>query len=233
MIKASNNRKSVHLVLAALLMAAIVLFVPLISGCETADSYWDTCVKRYEQENKIFLKNQIVFVGDSITDGYDIESYYSALSLKCYNRGIGGDISLGVKKRFKVSVLDLEPSKLVVLIGINDLNSGVKPNTILANYEYFFDELSSKLPSCKVFVQSVYPINYLTHAMPATAQQIIDFNAQLKTLAESRGHSYINVFDSLKDENNLLKTEFADDGLHPNAAGYQVITQDIMSFIAD
>ena len=123
--------------------------------------YYDNHVATYRVENTYFSKGQIVFIGDSITDLYHLDDYYADLDKACYNRGIGGDTTDGVIKRLKVSLYDLHPSEIVLMIGINDLNGGKTVEQVTNNYQFILNDIKTTLPITKVFTMSIISMSDL------------------------------------------------------------------------
>ena len=119
--------------------------------------YYDFKVCQFEKMNDEEEKNGIVFLGDSITDFCDLERWYPGLN--AYNRGIAGDMTLGVMRRMDSSVFDLEPRLVVILIGINDLSRHQSVGDTAANIASIISEIRSALPETYIIVQSVYPVN--------------------------------------------------------------------------
>lgn len=220
-----------------ILMHIICLFsIICFAACgnsKAQPTYWDQKVLQFSEENTYFEKGQIVFVGDSITDAYNLEEFYSAynLSFNLYNRGIGGDTTAGMLKRLKTSLFDLEPSKIVILIGINDLNAGKSSEYVIDNYKKILTNIKNNLPNCKVYVQSVYPVNSDTYNIAGSTSKIIEVNSKLRLLAAEKGYIYIDIFPQLKTNENLLDSNYAYDGLHPNAAGYSIVTSLIVNYL--
>ena len=97
------------------------------------EEYYNTKVASFEKENPTLSGADVVFLGDSLTDGCDLEKYYPEYS--SVNRGISGDTTDGLLNRLKVSACDVDPKAVVLLIGVNDISSGVKPNELSDNYE--------------------------------------------------------------------------------------------------
>ena len=225
------------------LVAIIILLIALITvsvlyGLERTkkntdnesevQSYYDMKCSAFELENYNFSKGQIVFIGDSITDGYPLDNFYGDLALRTYNRGISGDRTSGVYRRLKISLFDLAPTKIVLMIGINDINLGLTNDEIMINYTSIIDDIKTNLPSADVTCLSVLPMNsiveqYGVDLAKATAQ-IKDLNGRIKTLVEGKGYRYIDLFTHFADENDHLITTYSNDGLHPNNAGYVVWT---------
>lgn len=189
--------------------------------------YYNNKVFAFNVENSNLSKGQIVFIGDSITDLYHLDDYYSDLDKATYNRGIGGDTTSGVYIRLDSSLYQIEPSKIVLMIGINDINTGKSKDEIVKNYQDILDDIKVHLPSSMVYTMSICPMNedipgYVDLVKATSTIQSI--NTDIKSMSESRGYQYFDLFSLLKDENNYLKKEYSADGIHLSDAGFQVWT---------
>ena len=173
-------------------------------------------------------KGQIVFVGDSITDLFPLDDYFSGLDKAVYNRGISGDTTAGVLKRLEGSVLDLEPSKIVIMIGTNDINGGVSSAKLLKNYEEIITKIKEKLPNTEIYCISIIPQNedletYTTLNVEQSTERILSVNNDLEhELADKFGITYLDLFSLVADENNRLIKTYSNDGIHLNEAGFAV-----------
>lgn len=190
---------------------------------EASQDYYDKKVAQFTMENANFSKGQIVFIGDSITDLYHLDDYYQDLPLRTYNRGIGGDVTGMLLKRIQVSLYDLEPTKVVLMIGINDINGGVSTNTILSNYDNILKGIKTKLPSTKVYTMSILPINndlpdYID--VDKSTERIVSINKEIKMMASNYSYQYMNLFSLVKDDDNHLKKEYSLDGIHLSEQGF-------------
>jgi lysophospholipase L1-like esterase len=172
-------------------------------------------------------ENRIVFLGDSITDGWNLAQYFPG---KPYiNRGISAQTTANMLLRFRQDVIALKPKAVVILAGTNDIAGNTGPMTV----EQIADNLASiaelaRVHGITVVFASVTPVNDYTPKSqrffgerPMT--QIIALNKWLRNYADTNGYVYLDYFSSMVDDKGLLKREFAEDGLHPNAAGYQVM----------
>lgn len=216
--------------LVAGLVTTIVVFSSLLNNKKQKDNYqlyYDQKVAAYSVENANFSKGQIVFIGDSITDLYHLNDYYNDLPLATYNRGIGGDTTQGVINRLKVSLYDIAPSEIVLMIGINDLNGGISSQTIINNYQTIINGIKTNLPDAKLFTMGIAPlaISFNYGDILAKNNQIIAINSEIKVLSEAKGYTHVNLYDSLKrDDENALKEEYTIDGIHLSEAGFAVWT---------
>lgn len=185
--------------------------------------------KKHEQLNKYALKGQIVFAGSSLMEQFPIEEMAQVLPGKpvVYNRGIGGDTLDGFRARLNSAVIDLEPRKLFINIGTNDISAeNYVREEMLAKYRALLSDIKEKLPGCRIVVMSYYPVNRTDKFNTAwfrarTNAEIDAVNAQLKLMAQDMGFDYIDVTDCLRDENGDLIAEVSVDGMHMLPDGYK------------
>ncbi len=174
-------------------------------------------------------EKRVVFFGDSITDAWKLAEYFPG---KPYvNRGISGQTTWQMLVRFRQDVIALHPRAVVVLAGTNDIagNTGPMRNEdIVADYADMAD--LARANGIKMIFSSVLPVhNYTEKARDFFAQRsperIVALNTWLKQYcaAASHGCLYLDYFGALVDDNGFLKKELADDGLHPNDAGYKIM----------
>ena len=172
-------------------------------------------------------ENRVVFFGDSITDIWKLEDSFPG---KPYvNRGIGGQTTPQMLVRFRPDVIDLHPEVVVILAGTNDIagNTGPMRNEdIEANYESFTE--LARANGIRVVYSSILPVhNYTDRAKDFFAQRpqkrILELNNWLKDYCAKNKIVYLDYFSALVDEQGMLKKDLAEDGLHPNAAGYKIM----------
>lgn len=132
--------------------------------------------------------------------------------------------------RFRQDVIDLHPRVVVILAGTNDIagNTGPMRNEdIEANYASFVE--LARTHEIHIIFASVLPVhNYTEKSKDFFAQRsparILELNNWLKEYCTKNHIAYLDYFSALVDTKGLLKKEFADDGLHPNDAGYKIMT---------
>lgn len=231
-----DKKSTIYLsVIALLLLLVIGLAICLVlKSCENknqsdAERYYNNKVQAFATNNANAAKGQIVFVGDSITDLYSLDSYYADLDRVCYNRGIGGDTTSGVINRLKVSIFDVEPSKIVLMIGTNDIDGNVPNEKIIENYRIILDEIRNNQPTVELYFMSVIPQNkdlesYSELDVDKNNANILIVNEEIRKLCQEYGHTYIDLHAHLLDENGYLRKECSDDGLHLNAGGFEIWT---------
>ena len=215
----SNKNKVIILILVVLIVALSIVAISFMSNKKTLT--YDEKVAGFESENPKLEKGQIVFIGDSITAGYKLNLHYFDSDLKTYNRGISGDTTDWMLARLQVSLFDLQPSKVVLMIGTNDINAGKSADEIAANYQAILSLISSNLPDAEVICVSIIPQN-TTYSDDAAENnlRIRKTNEKIEFLASSYGYGYINLYDQLTDDDGLLMQGCSKDGLHLNFIGY-------------
>ena len=181
------------------------------------------------------MDENIVFFGDSITNKYKVEEFFS--NTYVINSGISGDKSEDLLNRMN-DVYKYNPSKVFILIGINDLNNGIKEDEILNNIQKIINGIKTNRMHSKIYIESVYPINRdvfnekdYSFNEDISNNTIKEFNKKLKKLCKENDITYINVYDSLLDDNGNLKEVYTLEGLHLNDLGYFKVTSTINKYI--
>ena len=172
-------------------------------------------------------ENRVVFFGDSITDIWKLDESFPG---KPYvNRGIGGQTTPQMLVRFRQDVIDLQPKVVLILAGTNDIagNTGrMRNEDIEADYASM-SELA-RAHGIRVIFESVLPVhNYTERSKDFFAQRpqqrILALNEWLKAHCKRNGDMYLDYFSAMVDAQGMMKKDLADDGLHPNAAGFKVM----------
>jgi len=189
-------------------------------------------LRRYAEANRKLPPPQpgrprVVFLGDSITDGWRLEEYFPERDF--VNRGISGQITGEMLGRMKADVIDLKPAAVLVLAGTNDIARGVELSTIQNNLTMIAD--LAEFHQIKPLFASLLPVSdYHKDKNPAyeqtrrrPPQTIRELNAWLERFCRQRNFIYVDYYSQLVDQAGYLRAELADDGLHPNAAGYRLM----------
>ena len=174
-------------------------------------------------------EKRVVFFGDSITDMWNLAEYFPGKSY--INRGISGQTTPQMLLRFRQDVINLGPKVVVILAGTNDIagNTGpMSPEDIEANYASMAD--LAKANSIQVVFASILPVhNYTPESQDLFAQRspqkIVELNRWLNSYCAEHGDFYLDYFSAMVDEKGLLKRDLAEDGLHPNKAGYNIMAR--------
>jgi lysophospholipase L1-like esterase len=174
-------------------------------------------------------ENRVVFFGDSITDIWHLDEYFPGKSY--VNRGIGGQTTPQMLVRFRQDVINLQPKVVIILAGTNDIAGNTGPmrlEDIEADYASIAD--LSRANHIKLIYSSVLPVhNYTDRSKDFFAQRspekILALNAWLKSYcaAAPNACTYLDYFSAMVDDKGLMKKDLADDGLHPNAAGFKIM----------
>jgi lysophospholipase L1-like esterase len=172
-------------------------------------------------------ENRVIFFGDSITDTWRLDDYFPG---KGYiNRGIGGQTTPQMLVRFRQDVIDLHPQVVVILAGTNDI-AGNTGHMSLEDIEADYATLAelARAHHLAVVFCSVLPVhNYTPKSQDFFAQRspekILALNRWLKEYCAANRLVYLDYFAAMVDDQGLLKRDLADDGLHPNAAGFKLM----------
>ena len=194
-------------------------------------------LKKYEQSNselkKINEPDRVVFMGNSITEGWSNFNKDFFINNPFVNRGIGGQTTPQMLIRFKPDVVNLNPKAVVILAGINDIAENTGPVTIenIAENIISMAEIA-KANEIKVFICSTLPaIDFPWSPGMEPGPKVIKLNSILKNYCDSNNIPYVDYFSAMSDEKGGLKVpEYttADDLVHPNLAGYKVMEKIIL-----
>lgn len=174
---------------------------------------------------------RVVFMGDSITDGWNLAQYFPD---KPYiNRGIGGQTTPQMLLRFRADVIDLKPQVVVILAGTNDISGNTGPMTLEDTVRNIVSMVElAKVNNVRVVLSSVLPVNdrvknkegiLLTQTKSRPNERIRAMNDWLKKYAAQSDSTYLDYYSATVDEQGTLKDAISYDGLHPNAAGYKIM----------
>ena len=194
------------------------------------DQDWPN-LNRYKNENvKLILtdsnKNRIVFMGNSITEEWKQFQPEFFSDNKYINRGIGGQTTPQMLIRFRPDVIDLKPTAVVILAGINDIAENTGPSTVkmIADNIISMAELAES-NGIKVIISSILPASGFSwspiHDPPP---KILAVNMIIKNYAEKNGMTYLDYYSAMVDNQQGLKKEYGLDEVHPNKKGYQVMS---------
>ena len=170
-------------------------------------------------------KGRVVFLGDSITDGWKLAQYFPG---KPYvNRGISGQTTPQMLVRMFPDVINLKPAALIILAGTNDIARNTGPETAEMIEDNFraICELAGK-HGIKVILGLLLPVSDYTASKQTTRRppaDILRLNDWLRHYAAEIHAPVADYYSALVDEQGMLREGYSDDGLHPNARGYTVM----------
>ena len=220
----------IFLLLVAVLSSAVYIYLKkqaderqIAEFQQMMQDYYDGKVAQFEAENKSIVPGEtdVVFLGDSLTDGCDLSLYYPEYTT--LNRGIGGDTTLGLEKRLDVSVYAVQPKVVVMLIGANNFS------TMFENYEDILISLKENLPESKIILVSLTSMG----GTWCKNNNLAAFNnVKIKALAEKYGYEFVDVYTPLLNfETNEIYEKYTTDGGHLTHEGYLVLTGEIKAVI--
>ncbi len=190
----------------------------------------------FDRENASLTGNPVVFFGDSITDFCDLKKYYP--DVYAVNRGIAGNTVSDLIHRIEGSLFHARPSKVVLLIGTNDiLNTDKTIGQIAELYEELLKRIREGCPNVPVIVQSVYPgfdtPHFEFHSNYHDREDlIVELNKRIEGLASEYGHAYVDVYSALLEHGTKsMDRSYSFDGCHPNDAGYLVIAREVRPYL--
>ena len=197
----------------------------------------ETPKKEVESDNK-YKKDNFLFLGDSITDFYDLDEYYEDLPV--VNSGKSGHKCEDILKDMENRVYKYNPTKVFLLIGTNDINfTDITNEELVDQILEICNEIAKNRKNAKIYVESIYPVNRNTDndkiklwmVDKRNNTRIQEINKRLEAALKDTNYKYIDMYSALADENGDIKLEYTNDGLHMSDEGYKVITKEIKKII--
>jgi lysophospholipase L1-like esterase len=191
------------------------------------------------------VRPDVLFIGDSITHIWELQAYFGGTGRVLVNRGIGGDITTNVRRRFAADALQLHPRLIVMKIGTNDLGwelaalrealSDVVCENIAAMVA---DARGAGIPIAVCSILPVWGPSWLSAEeaavfAPRKNTQILAINARLRALAAAAGAIYVDYHPHMVDADGLLVHDLAEDGVHPHHAGYAIMARVLRETLAE
>ena len=216
------KKNSLIYLLISLIIILIVICCFLFYKFETKK-----CVT-IKNEVKDILNPNYVFLGDSITALYDLNKYYDGLPV--VNSGISGETTDDIVNNLQDRVYKYNPSKVIILIGINDIEKKITKEKTIENINKIVTQIKDNKPDCEIYLESIYPINNsneekINHSMVGirTNDQVKSLNEELVKLSKKEKINYVDLYDKLLDKNGNLKIEYTKEGLHMSDKGYEKV----------
>lgn len=207
-------------------------FSPEIAEIKKADS--NPKFKDYYYQRKSLFeilpddKDEIIFLGNSITDGCEWQELFSNPKIK--NRGINSDITEGVLNRLD-EIVRSNPKKIFIMIGINDLGRDIPIDTIIINYQKIIDTIKIRTPKTEIYIQSILPDNLEISPERQPIQLIVALNKKIKALAARNSVEFVDLYPLFIDKHGYLDSSLTNDGLHLMGKGYQIWKNLIIKYI--
>ena len=212
-----------------LFIKCLFMSILLFSGLELEAQDWPN-LNRFRAEDALLgapSKNEkrVVFMGNSITQGWKDARPDFFTKNPYINRGISGQTTPQMLIRFRQDVIALQPKVVVILAGTNDIAGNTGPSTL----EMIEDNLASMAElanenGIRVVMSSVLPVyDYPWKQGLEPAEKIVTLNAWIKNYCDKKGFTYLDYFTPMADERHGMKKELTYDGVHCTVDGYKVM----------
>lgn len=238
----NNNKKQMNrnnikkCILILIVIISIILNTVLLSVISSQYSALNSEKNEHKEELKSLEKayTNYLFLGDSITEYYDLEKYFPDMPV--VNSGIAGDTTDDILSDMKGRVYDYNPSKVFILIGTNDLLEDKTNEEIFNNIKKIVDGIKENRSEAEIYIESIYPVNRsmdkrLYMVGSRQNKDIIEINKMIKDYCNEENLTYINTYDELLDEDGNLKKDYSEDGLHLSSEGYDVVTKSLEKYL--
>ncbi len=185
------------------------------------------------------VDNNYLFLGDSITEFYDLEKYYKDFPV--VNSGVCGNTTEDILNNMNNRVYKYNPSKVFILIGTNDFVKDIEMDDTVENIKKIVDNIKENRPYCKIYLESILPINNtdddkIDMSVVDTKRsnsKIMKINKKLEKLASEEDTVYIDVYNNLLDDDGNLDLDYTVEGLHLSNDGYEVVTDILKKYIEE
>ncbi|TXF89639.1 hypothetical protein FUA23_09320 [Neolewinella aurantiaca] len=191
---------------------------------------------RYADHNEVRaeMTNEVVFLGNSITDSWYARDTAFFESNNFVGRGISGQTSEQLLLRFRPDVVNLKPKTVVIHIGTNDVAENTRPYS----EDYTVGNIASMIDiadqnDIRVVLASVLPATGFSWrpALGDRSAMIVALNKRLKQLAEEKNVDYLDYHSALKNDQNGMDKELAPDGVHPTMKGYGMMKEMVLKVL--
>ena len=214
---------------------AILLYVTLLASSVTCFAQNDWAgFKVYDEANtKVTTRPDAVFMGNSITQGWQGAHPEFFTDNNYVGRGIGGQVTSQMLVRFRSDVINLKPKAVVILAGTND----IAQNNGIITVEHIFENFVSmaelaKANKIKVVLCSVLPAHHYPWRQDIESiKPINELNSMLKEYAKKNKIAYADYYSAMVDERQGLDKKYQNDEVHPNKAGYAVMEEVIQKIL--
>ena len=193
-------------------------------------------INKSKLENIKEQDENIVFFGDSITEGYNVKEFYD--EFRVVNSGISGNTTEDLINRIDRDLYDYNPSAVIIQIGTNDLRVSIKDEEIISNIKKIIKGIRKNRKNASILVESIYPLNRDMDTEywdgvneDYNNKHIIKLNKDIKKLCKIEHIKYIDVYTSLLDDNKNLKEVYSKEGLHLTDLGYYKVTKIIKKYL--
>jgi len=208
------------------------------------ENFWIGRVKEFIEENRTLDPKQryIVFLGDSLTQGFKLKEYFPDLPV--LNRGIvsdggcdfpnGRDLYRGVTRRIEESIFACRPSYLIYLIGTNDVGmTSVPLEYWMGAYKFVIGQTRVRFPETKIVLVTCPPTGKAYAKWATLNPRIEKWNEMIRAYGKEQGFRVIDLYELLVGKDGFLPEEMTRDGLHFNKVGYEKWTQAVKEILKE
>lgn len=197
-------------------------------------------LRKYRELNQMAEKGQTVCAGSSLMENFPINEMLMNLGCpkKVYNRGMSAFTIDQYAEVLDTCVLELEPSRLLINIGSNDLNlPGDTIGNMLRKYKALIHRIQEALPGCEIIMLAFYPCRdnkeepQIEGRIPRTMALVNQANEQLEALAAELGCRWLNCNAPLLAEDGMLREEYMMDPIHFSPAGYAEVLKILKEYL--
>ncbi len=220
------GRVVTFIIVLVLLLSLLVTCIYLITRPEKKEVVT-------EEKEVVVVDDNYLFLGDSITEQYDLEKYFKDMPV--VNSGISGNQTEDILDNMKERVYQYNPSKIFLLIGTNDIEDGVKEEDIIHNIEEILQDIHENRPYAELYLEAIYPVDEdRSGSGDRTNEVIVSINEELEKYCKDHDITFIDTYDLLLDsdsDEDKIVEDYSKDGLHLTDEGYEVVTDEIMKYL--
>lgn len=177
---------------------------------------------------QVGANDNFVFLGDSITEQYNLEEFYE--KLPTVNSGIGGNKTDDILSDMENRVYKYNPTKVILLIGTNDIIDHKEVDEVFNNINKIIKNIEENRALTKIYVESVYP-SRIDYKDEDYKDKVNELNKKIEKKYKDTDVVYIDINSHLKDDDGQLKKEYTADGLHLNTKGYIKVTKLLLPYL--
>ena len=231
--KENKPKKGSIKIILHLLLIILLLSITVLCICLYFTYISPKVVEKTVTKEVVVMDDNYLFLGDSITDFYDLDEYYEGLPV--VNSGIDGNDTQDILDDMENRVYQYNPSKVFLLIGTNDIDHGDSLDSIVDNIEKILLEIRENRPYAELYLESIYPVMEGEKAVNSrTNEKIMTINDKLEEFCKKEQITYIDMFDLLVDSSSekvQINPKYTKDGLHLSDEGYDVVTNEVKKYL--
>ncbi|MCD4695347.1 MAG: hypothetical protein K8S16_03815 [Bacteroidales bacterium] len=181
-------------------------------------------------EYKPINVSDIVFLGDSLTESFDLLKYFNRTDL--INRGMAGNTTEQVGYRLE-EIIKAKPLKLFLMIGINDLFNGKSPDEVFEDIKQLVELFHKDSPQSRVYPQSLLPVNESRLLVDEKINILIyQVNNKLKNYCSNYSKiQFLDIHSDFLGMSGQMDPKYTIDGVHLTPAGYGLWANQIRKYL--